>query len=141
MILAIAMIAIAIGALCLGYAVGGAVERFIFHPIQEHAMSTQTDALKASLDTGTTNANTLATTIADLQAKAAAVSAQLADGAAITIERDSLKAQIADLNATIATLQAEADATNTQNKANADALANVATSLTPAARVPAAAAQ
>jgi septal ring factor EnvC (AmiA/AmiB activator) len=141
MILAIAMIAIALGCLSVGYAIGGTVERFIFHPIQENAMSTQTDALKVSLDTGTTNANTLATTIADLQAKAAAVSAQLADGAAITIERDSLKAQIADLNATIATLQAEADATNTQNKANADALANVATSLTPAARVPAAAAQ
>jgi uncharacterized small protein (DUF1192 family) len=116
------LIAVAVGALSLGYAIGGAVERFILNPIQENIMSTESDALKTSLDIGAADADALGAVIVGLQAKVTAATAQLANGAAITIERDALKAQIADLNATIATLQAEVDATNAKNKANADAL-------------------
>lgn len=123
------MIACTLGGISLGFAIGGIVERFIFNPKEEFDMSTESDALKASLDAGASAADNLASIISSLHAKAIAVNAQMADGAAIVLERDALKAQVADLNTTIATLQAEADATNAKNKANADALSGVAGSL------------
>lgn|GEM_PF-4925049 len=113
-----AVVAIAAGALLIGLAIG----RYL--NIKEPPnMSAETDALQASLSAAKSASDSLAAAVGTLTPTVAKAVSQLTDGAAITAERDALKAENADLTSKVTAMQAQVDAITAQDQAAANALA------------------